>query len=111
MTKAVPFYRDILGLPLEVDTPDFVEFNCGNVTLSLLHRDKKGGEQITGNIAFAVDDVQAAYLELKEKGTHLEGEPEDYGCCQAVTVQDPDGNVIIIHHRANGTVGQEIAEG
>ena len=104
MHKAVRFYGEILGLPQEVDTEDFAEFNCGNVTLSLL----RAGEMATGgNIAFAVDDVQAAYEELKEKGARIEGDPVDYGCCKAVTVQDPDGNVVIIHRRADGTVGQE----
>ena len=34
----LPFYRDMLGLPQEVySEPDqWAEFNCGNVTLSLL---------------------------------------------------------------------------
>lgn len=110
MAKAVQFYGKTLGLPQEVDTEEFSEFDCGNVTLSLLRREKQAGENIVGNIALAVDDVQAAYLELKELGANLEGEPEDYGCCKAVTVQDPDGNVVIIHRRADGTVGQETVE-
>ena len=104
MPEAVRFYGETLGLPQEVESDDFAEFNCGNVTLSLI----RAGEMETGgNIAFAVDDVDAAYAELKEKGARLEGEPVDYGCCKAVTVQDPDGNVVIIHRRANGTCGQE----
>jgi len=104
MPKAVRFYGEILGLPQEVDTEDFAEFNGGNVTLSLI----RAGEMETGGtIAFAVDDVEAAYAELKDKGAHLEGEPVDHGCCKAVTVQDPDGNVVIIHCRADGTVGQD----
>ena len=107
MPKAVRFYGNTLGLEQEVDTEDFAEFNCGNVTLSLIKQDKSPG--VVGHIAFAVDDVQAAYVELKEKGAHLEGDPVDYGCCRAVTVQDPDGNVVIIHRRADGTVGQEEA--
>ncbi len=104
MPKAVHFYGDILGLMQEVDTEEFVEFNCGNVTLSLI---RTGEMESGGNIALAVDDVRAAYVELKDKGARVEGEPVDYGCCQAVTVQDPDGNVVMIHRRADGTVGQE----
>jgi len=112
MPKAVRFYRDTLGLTQEVDTEDFAEFNCGNLTLSLLvHKDKLPGGNAVGHIALAVEDVQAAYVEMKEKGAHLEGEPVDYGCCQAVTVQDPDGNVVILHRRADGTFGQESQDG
>ena len=106
MPKAVRFYRETLGLTQEVDTEDFAEFNCGNVTLSLLRGgDKPPGGIACGHIALAVEDVQAAYVELKDKGARLEGEPVDYGCCKAVTVQDPDGNVVIIHRRADGTFG------
>ena len=105
MPKAVRFYGETLGLPQEVDTEDFAEFNCDNVTLSLIRTGEK--LESVGHIALAVDDVQAAYVELKDKGARLEGEPVDYGCCKAVTVQDPDGNVVIIHRRADGTVGQE----
>ena len=106
MPAAVRFYGEILGLPQEVDIDEFAEFNCGNVTLSLI----LAKEMTTGgNIAFAVDDVHGAYQELKEKGAQVEGEPVDYGCCEAVTVKDPDGNVVIIHRRADGTCGEEEA--
>ena len=112
MEKAVKFYGETLGLVQEVDTDDFAEFNCGNVTLSLIRLpgepDEKGSDEgkSVGHIALAVGDVNAAYVELKEKEERLEGEPVDYGCCQAVTVQDPDGNVVILHHRVDGTIGQ-----
>ncbi len=107
MPKAVRFYREILGLPQEVDTEGFAEFNCGNITFSLL-KDSDAGKAL-GQIAFAVDDVQAAYIELKEKGVCIEMEPTDYGCCKAVLVRDPDGNYVTLHRRADGTVGQEVA--
>lgn len=86
MPKAVRFYREILGLPQEVDTEDFAEFNCGNITLSLL-KDTDAGKAL-GQIAFAVDDVQAAYVELNDKGVSFENEPQDYGCCKASASPD-----------------------
>lgn len=107
MAKAVQFYQELLGLPQEVDTDDFAEFNCGNVTLSLIRGDQSSETKAVGHIALAVEDVQDAFTEMKNKGALLEGEPVDYGCCQAVTPQDPDGNVVILHKRADGTVGQE----
>ena len=107
MPRSVRFYGETLGLPIEVDTEDFCEFDCGNVTLSLI---RAGEMESVGHIDFSVNDVAEAYEELKTKKATLEGEPVDYGCCQAVTVQDPDGNVVIIHHRADGTCGQETGE-
>jgi len=108
LDKAVEFYRDILNLPCEVYSKDeWAEFNCGNVTLSLDPDSIKKGEKGMGRIALSVEDVGVAYKEMKEKGADLVGEPADYGCCQAIQVRDPDGNHVILHHRADGTFGQQ----
>ena len=61
---------------------------------------------IGGRIALAVDDVPALCAVLKSKGVRVIGEPVDYSVCQAVEILDPDGNTVILHHRANGTFGQ-----
>jgi catechol 2,3-dioxygenase-like lactoylglutathione lyase family enzyme len=107
LARAAKFYRDVLGLPQEVYSEEWqwAEFNCGNLTLSL-----KGGEKlpepvIGGHIALAVDDVQAACKELKRQGVRIVKEPQDYGCCQAVEILDPDANPVILHRRADGTFG------
>lgn len=55
MPRAARFYREDLGLQQEVDTEDFAEFNCGNVTLSLI---SAGEMEAVGHIALAVDDVE-----------------------------------------------------
>ena len=108
LAAAARFYRDALGLPQEIYSEEYkwAEFNCGNVTLSL-----KGGATVveggTGvRLALAVDDVEAAYAELQAKGARLVSRPQNHGVCQSLEVLDPDGNVIILHHRADGTVGQ-----
>jgi len=109
LAKAAAFYRDALGLPQEVYSEEdgWAEFNCGNVTLSL-HGGNTLPENIAGGrIALAVEDIQAAFTELKSKGVHVTREPVDYGVCQAFEVLDPDGNTVIIHRRADGTCGQE----
>ncbi|HKW28183.1 MAG TPA: VOC family protein [Verrucomicrobiae bacterium] len=111
LARAAKFYREILGLPQEVYSEEgqWAEFNCGNVTLSL-----KGGETLPekvpgGHIALAVGDVQAACQELKRRGIQITKEPQDYGCCQAVEILDPDGNCVILHRRADGTFGPGLA--
>lgn len=107
LERAARFYRDILELPQEVydEQSKWAEFNCGNVTLSL-----KGGETLSesfpaGHIALAVEDVQAAYNELKHRGLRIKTEPQDYGCCKAFEIQDPDGNRVVLHRRVDGTFG------
>ncbi|MBI5384166.1 MAG: VOC family protein [Verrucomicrobia bacterium] len=108
LARAAAFYRDALGLPQEMYSEEYqwAEFNCGNVTLSL-HGGVKLPEQIAGGrVALAVEDVHAAFAELKAKGARVVGEPVDYGVCCAVEVLDPDGNTVILHKRADGTFGQ-----
>ena len=55
----------------------------------------------------AVEDIRAAYAELKSKGARVLNEPVDYSVCSAMEVVDPDGNTVILHHRADGTVGYQ----
>jgi catechol 2,3-dioxygenase-like lactoylglutathione lyase family enzyme len=108
LARAAKFYRDVLGLPQEIYSEEgqWAEFNCGNLTLSL-----KGGEKLPeplagGHIALAVEDVHAACEELKRQGIRIVKEPQDYRCCQAIEILDPDGNHVILHQRADGTFGQ-----
>jgi catechol 2,3-dioxygenase-like lactoylglutathione lyase family enzyme len=109
LPRAARFYRDTLGLPQEIYSEEWhwAEFDCGNVTLAL-----RGGATLIspttgGRIAFAVDDISAAFDELKARGVRFVGEPVDYSVCRAVEILDPDGNTIILHQRADGTCGQE----
>jgi len=108
LAAAARFYRDTLGLPQEIygEESQWAEFNCGQVTLSLHGGAKLPGEIAGGRIALAVEDIHAAYDELKKKGVSVVSEPRDYGVCWAVEVRDPDGNTVILHRRADGTCGQ-----
>lgn len=108
LARAARFYRETLGLPQEVygEESQWAEFNCGNVTLSLHGGVKLPGGIAGGRIALAVDDIHAAHEELKKKGVRIASEPHDYSVCWAMEILDPDGNVVILHKRADGTFGQ-----
>ena len=108
LSAAARFYRDDLGLTQEIYSEEYqwAEFDCGNVTLALM-----GGNAPTAivpgtRLALAVDDVSAACAELTARQVRLAGPPQDHGCCQSLEVRDPDGNVVILHHRADGTCGR-----
>lgn len=107
LAAAARFYRETLGLAQEVYSEEWqwAEFNCGNVTLSLHGGAKLPHEIAGGRIALAVDDIHAAYAELKSKGARVVKEPTDYSVCWAMEVLDPDGNTVILHQRADGTFG------
>lgn len=108
LLKAVAFYRDTLGLPCEIVSEEYqwAEFDCGNVTLSLKGKSLPAGALAGGRIALAVADIFATYEELKAQGFLLESPPADHGCCRHLDLHDPDGNLVILHQRADGTVGQ-----
>ena len=108
LTRAVGFYRDVLGLRCEIESAEYqwAEFDCGNVTLSLKGSAVADGTEAGGRIALAVDNVYKAYEELRQRGVHVEGTPVDSGFCVALEVCDPDGNVVILHQRADGSYGQ-----
>jgi catechol 2,3-dioxygenase-like lactoylglutathione lyase family enzyme len=58
-------------------------------------------------IALHVDDFEAARDELESRGVEFRGETLDSGVCFQAFFQDPDGNVLGIHHRyAAGTPPQ-----
>ncbi len=113
LARAAQFYRETLGLVQEVCSEEcnWAEFNCGNITLALHGGVKMPKETAGGRIALAVDDVFAACAELKKKGVRFETEPTDYSVCYAAILLDPDGNAIILHHRVDGTCGQDTKEG
>jgi len=108
LSAAVAFYRDVLDMHCEIfsEEDQWAEFDCDNVTLSLKGRSVPAGSKAGGRIALAVSDIFAAYEELKKKGISIENPPIDNGCCHHLELHDPDGNLVILHQRADGTYGQ-----
>ncbi len=96
--RAVAWYRDVLGLA-ESDYTDG-EVEAPNVTFSFW-RPEDDAIRFTPNesgFALRVADVHAAVEEAKAGGADVIG-IEDTGVCHMGFVRDPDGNVIILHHR------------
>lgn len=100
---AVDFYGEVLGLP-EVKRwgqMPAAEFETGNLTIAVMQSDAFGIEFQANNhpVELRVDDFAAAHAELESRGVEFKGETIDSGsCCQAF-FEDPDGNMLAIHHR------------
>lgn len=101
--KAADFYDNTLGLERSVDYGKIPggEFETGNLTLQVLEASAVGQEfkPRTHPLAFHVDDYEAAKAELEAKGVNFLGETVDSGVCFMAPFSDPDGNVLLIHHR------------
>jgi len=102
MSRSVRFYRDVLGLPLKSESPEWSEFTTGPTTLALHGGGKQGpaqmgprGESFAGtcSLGFNVDDLDLVFGELKSKGANFVMPPtqrEGEGIKLAVCL-DPDG--------------------
>lgn len=96
--RARAFYRDVLGLLPSEYTDGEVE--TSNVTLSFW-TPAEDGEPFVPNragVALRVADVAAAVEEVRAAGGTVIG-IEDSGVCTMGFVEDPDGNVLILHRR------------
>ena len=100
---ATEFYGSVLGLPLGKRWGQMpaVEFETGSLTIAVLESDAFGIEFQTNNhpIALRVDDVAAARAELEARGVQFKGDIIDSGVCHQAFFEDPDGNLLGLHHR------------
>jgi catechol 2,3-dioxygenase-like lactoylglutathione lyase family enzyme len=98
ITRALSFYRDVLGLPESEYSEG--ELEAPNVTLSFWAPEADGDEfqANTAGIGLRVEDVEAAVEEFRAAGGEVIG-IEDSGVCHMGFVKDPDGNVLILHRR------------
>ena len=101
--KASEFYGDVLGLERSKRWGNFPasEFETGSLTIAIMQSDAFGLEFQPNNhpLEFRVDDFEAAQRELEARGVEFKGDTIDSGfCCQAF-FEDPDGNLLAIHHR------------
>jgi catechol 2,3-dioxygenase-like lactoylglutathione lyase family enzyme len=105
VARSVRFYRDTLGVeaPLWEDTPHWQEFQTAPVAVAL--RADPSGAGRNAAIALAVEDVAAAVAELRAEGVPVLLEPRENDVCFAAMIQDPDGNLLLLHQRKDGTAG------
>jgi catechol 2,3-dioxygenase-like lactoylglutathione lyase family enzyme len=100
---AARFYGEVLGLPFAKRWGRMPagEFETGTLTIAVMQSDAFGLEFRPNNhpIALRVDDVAAARAELEARGVRFKGEIIDSGVCHQTFFEDPDGNVLGLHHR------------
>ena len=75
MARAVPFYRDILGMRLLFEAPpNFAFFDCDGVRLMMAPAE--GEFAPPGSVLyFDVPDIRAAYADLTARGVVFKSEP------------------------------------
>ena len=105
LTQDIPrargFYGETLGLPIETEGENDLEFRLGQVTLDVFNPASVGQEfaPSPAGIAIRVPDVAAARADLEAKGVQFDGEIVDTGVCHFAFFKDPDGNALMLHRR------------
>jgi catechol 2,3-dioxygenase-like lactoylglutathione lyase family enzyme len=97
------FYGETLGLreSTQWGSMPAYEFETGSLTLAVMEMAAFGMafSPNTSPIAFHVSDYDAARAELESRGVKFNHDTIDSGVCFQCYFNDPDGNIIGIHHR------------
>ena len=101
--RAAKFYGETLGLPFVKQWGNMpaTEYQAGNLTLAVMQSDAFGLEfrPSSALVALQVDDVAAVKERLEGAGIEFRGDIMDSGVCHQAFFQDPDGNLLGLHHR------------
>jgi predicted enzyme related to lactoylglutathione lyase len=100
--RAVAFYAETLGIPVafKSDEMGWAELATGEAHLALERSTPGGEEDLVGRflgVSLSVENVDAAYAELRSRGVDFVGPPErmPWGGVLA-HLRDPDGNVLTL---------------
>ena len=107
LAAARAFYGDVLGLEASKvwqrsgQEAVGAEFETGTVTLALVACEPLGIEFRASvvPVALQVEDVEAVRAELESRGVRFAADTIDSGVCHMAHFRDPDGNVLMLHHR------------
>ena len=97
--RSVEFYRDILGLRVNKESEDKVEFSRKDSTNTklILELDNSKSNQNNKNsviITFSVSDLNTVYNNLTEKKVNFHKELSDDASGKNTIILDPDGYLI-----------------
>jgi catechol 2,3-dioxygenase-like lactoylglutathione lyase family enzyme len=99
-SRLVPFYRDTLGLPVQVhDEGETIFGPEGGALLVISSHDAIRGKAKEPQRQIPVlrsTDTRADHARLAAQGVQFIGEPEEAGPFVVATLQDPDGNLVNI---------------
>jgi len=98
LNRLLPFYRDVLGLPVAVETPGFVVLGTREgPSLALGTHSEVHGRNIDPArhmIGVTTDDITSDYKRLKDAGVDFIEPPTTYPNVVVATLKDPDGNLV-----------------
>jgi len=110
MSRAVSFYRDVIGLTLRFQSPAWTEFATEGATLALHASEASSSEQ--DNLlevrpgrcrpGLSVSDLDEFHMRMVEKNVPCIQEPKDVFGARVAQYVDPDGLAISVSEERRG---------
>ena len=101
LERAVPFYRDKLGMRFLFEVPNMAFFDVGGIRLMLGVPEREEFAHPASIIYYNVPDLDAAYGALRDRGVEFENEPHfvaDLGEKELwmAFLRDSEGNMLAL---------------
>jgi len=102
MDRAVKFYRDVLGLSLKFQSPDWSEFSTGETSLGL-HPASEKNPAGSIDLGFNVTNVEKFHQEMTAKGVLFSMPPtkQDFGGSLAQFIDSEGRRCSVAEQMAN----------
>jgi lactoylglutathione lyase len=103
MKRSVAFYRDVIGLSLKFDSPEWSEFATDGATLALHRSDEpvrlEESELPAGRCrpGLSVPDLEAFHTRMLEHEVVCTQQPKDLFGSKSAQYLDPDGLAISVN--------------
>ena len=98
VNNLLPFYRDVVGLPVGLQIPGFaVMGEMGRPVLALGTHSEVHGRNLDPArhmVGLGTDDIDTEWKRLREAGVEFIENPTDYGNLRIATLKDPEGNLL-----------------
>ena len=93
MDRSIAFYRDVLGLKVKTQTPEWTALDAGNIEIGLHAESKHLHVRPTESAGFAffVPDIQQAVDHLKANRVRILMPPKEQSFGWLCVFTDPDG--------------------
>jgi len=99
--RARQFYQETLELKPSSSAMSgaWVEYDLGTATIGVGCHPAWQPSRDGTTVAFEVDDFDATFAKLKERGVQFDMEKTETPVCWMAQFRDPDGNKLVIHKR------------
>jgi lactoylglutathione lyase len=103
MSRSIAFYRDVIGLPLKFDSPEWSEFITEGATLALHRAEHPADADADATLpagrcrpGFTVHDLDEFHSRMLEHNVVCTQQPKDLFGSRMAQYVDPDGLVLSV---------------